>query len=156
MILYYNRALRKKTKQNWVCNCNSQLSGCAVWVSGFLPTAWVCNCNSQLSGCAVWVNGFLPTAWVCNCNSQLSGCAVWVSGFLPTAWALGLCSSFTLPVGQGIPCSWNTLGPGTYCSATFRPDHPTLGEGNGTPLQYSCLEKSHGWRSLEGCSPWGC
>ena len=29
------------------------------------------------------------------------------------------------------------------------------GEGNGTPLQYSYLEKSHGWRSLEGCSPWG-
>ena len=29
-------------------------------------------------------------------------------------------------------------------------------EGNGTPLQYSCLEKSHGRRSLEGCSPWGC
>ena len=29
------------------------------------------------------------------------------------------------------------------------------GEGNGTPLQYSCLEKSHEWRSLEGCSPWG-
>ena len=29
------------------------------------------------------------------------------------------------------------------------------GEGNGTPLQYSCLEKSHGWRGLVGCSPWG-
>ena len=29
------------------------------------------------------------------------------------------------------------------------------GESNGTPLQYSCLEKSHGWRSLVGCSPWG-
>ena len=29
------------------------------------------------------------------------------------------------------------------------------GEGNGTPLQCSCLGKSHGWRSLEGCSPWG-
>ena len=28
-------------------------------------------------------------------------------------------------------------------------------EDNGTPLQYSCLEKSHGWRSLVGCSPWG-
>ena len=28
-------------------------------------------------------------------------------------------------------------------------------EGNGTPLQYSPLEKSHGWRSLVGCSPWG-
>ena len=30
-----------------------------------------------------------------------------------------------------------------------------LGEGNGNPLQYSCLEKSHGQRSLVGCSPWG-
>ena len=28
-------------------------------------------------------------------------------------------------------------------------------KGNGTPLQYSCLEKSHGRRSLVGCSPWG-
>ena len=26
---------------------------------------------------------------------------------------------------------------------------------NGTPLQYFCLEKSHGRRSLVGCSPWG-
>ena len=31
----------------------------------------------------------------------------------------------------------------------------TYGEGNGTPLQYSCLEKSHGWRSLVSSSPWG-
>ena len=29
-------------------------------------------------------------------------------------------------------------------------------EGNGTPLQYSCLENPHGWRSLVGYSPWGC
>ena len=29
------------------------------------------------------------------------------------------------------------------------------GEGNGTPLQYSCLEKPHGQRSLAGYSPWG-
>ena len=28
--------------------------------------------------------------------------------------------------------------------------------GNGNPLQYSCLgKKSHGQRSLAGCSPWG-
>ena len=27
---------------------------------------------------------------------------------------------------------------------------------SGNPLQYSCLEKSHGQRSLVGCSPWGC
>ena len=30
------------------------------------------------------------------------------------------------------------------------------GEGNGNPLQYSCLEKSHGQTSLVGCSPFGC
>ena len=30
------------------------------------------------------------------------------------------------------------------------------GEGNGNPLQYSCLEKSHGWRSPVGYSPWSC
>ena len=29
------------------------------------------------------------------------------------------------------------------------------GGGPGTPLQYSCLEKPHGQRSLAGCSPWG-
>ena len=29
------------------------------------------------------------------------------------------------------------------------------GEGNGNLLQYSCLEKSHGRRSLVGCRPWG-
>jgi len=30
------------------------------------------------------------------------------------------------------------------------------GGGNGNPLQHSCLEKSHGQRSLAGYSPWGC
>ena len=30
------------------------------------------------------------------------------------------------------------------------------GEGNGNPLQHSCLENPHGWRSLIGYSPWGC
>jgi len=29
-------------------------------------------------------------------------------------------------------------------------------KGNGTPVQYSCLGKSHGQRSLAGCSPRGC
>ena len=29
------------------------------------------------------------------------------------------------------------------------------GEGNGNPLQYSCLENFHGMRLLVGCSPWG-
>ena len=31
-----------------------------------------------------------------------------------------------------------------------------VGEGNGSPLQYSSPGKSHGWRSLVGYSPWGC
>ena len=30
------------------------------------------------------------------------------------------------------------------------------GEGNGNPLQYSCLEKPHGQRSLVGYSPQDC
>ena len=30
------------------------------------------------------------------------------------------------------------------------------GVGNGTPLQYSCLENLHGQRSLVGYSRWGC
>ena len=30
------------------------------------------------------------------------------------------------------------------------------GVGNGNPLQYSCLENSHGQKSLVGYSPWGC
>ena len=30
-----------------------------------------------------------------------------------------------------------------------------IGEGNGNPLQYSCLENPHGQWSLEGYSPWG-
>jgi len=29
------------------------------------------------------------------------------------------------------------------------------GEGKGNPLQYSCLEKSHGQRSLAGYNLWG-
>ena len=28
------------------------------------------------------------------------------------------------------------------------------GEGDGNPLQYYCLEESHGQRSLVSCSPW--
>ena len=31
----------------------------------------------------------------------------------------------------------------------------SLGGGNGNPIQYSCLVKLHGWRSLVGYSPWG-
>ena len=30
------------------------------------------------------------------------------------------------------------------------------GGGHGNPLQHSCLENPHGWKSLAGYSPWGC
>ena len=30
-----------------------------------------------------------------------------------------------------------------------------MGEGNGTPLQYSCLENPMDGGALVGCSPWG-
>ena len=32
----------------------------------------------------------------------------------------------------------------------------SLGGGHGNPLQYSCLENSHGQRNLVGYSPLGC
>ena len=52
-----------------------------------------------------------------------------------------------LPAMQETTCSAGDPGliPGSGRSP---------GEGNGYPLQYSCLEKSHGQRSLVGCSPW--
>ena len=53
----------------------------------------------------------------------------------------------------GFPCS--SVGKETACSAGDQGSIPGLGrspgEGNGNPLQ-----KSHGQRSLMGCSPWGC
>ena len=50
-------------------------------------------------------------------------------------------------------------GKGSACNVGDLGSIPGLGRspggGNGNPLQYSCLEKSHGRRSLAGCSPWG-
>ena len=43
-----------------------------------------------------------------------------------------------------------------HCSFYFHSLIISDVEGNGNPLQYSCLEKSHGLRSLIGCSPWDC
>ena len=51
-------------------------------------------------------------------------------------------------------------GKETTCNAGDLGSIPGLGrspgEGNGYPLQYSCLENPHGQRSLVGYSPWGC
>ena len=59
---------------------------------------------------------------------------------------------------MGFPCS--SVGKESVCSAGDPGSIPGLGrspgEGNGNSLQYPCLEKSHGQRSLVDCSPWGC
>ena len=41
----------------------------------------------------------------------------------------------------------------TWVQSLDQEDSP--GEGNSYLLQYSCLEKSNGQRSLAGYSPWG-
>ena len=43
----------------------------------------------------------------------------------------------------------------SVCRTIALISHTNNREGNGTPLQYSCLEKSHGQRSLVGCHLWG-
>ena len=59
---------------------------------------------------------------------------------------------------MGFPGSW--VGKESACSAEDLGSIPesgrSPGEGNGKPLQYSCLEKSHVQRSLVGYSPWDC
>ena len=41
----------------------------------------------------------------------------------------------------------------SYCLSFMVKRSP--GAGHGNPLQYSCLENPHGWRTLAGYSPWG-
>ena len=62
------------------------------------------------------------------------------------------------PLVPGFPCS--SAGKESACNAGDPGSVPGLGRslagGHGNPLQYSCLEKSHGQRILEGYSQWGC
>ena len=68
-------------------------------------------------------------------------------------------ASFTITKSMpGLPCAsdgkesaCNAGDPGSISGLGRSP-----GEGNGNPLQYSCLENPHGQRSLVGDSPWGC
>ena len=70
-------------------------------------------------------------------------------------------TSFTFPNSslQGLPslvAQWvknplaNAGDPGLIPGSGRFP-----GEGNGNPLQYSCLENSHGQKSLVSSGPWG-
>ena len=51
---------------------------------------------------------------------------------------------------DGKASAYNVRDPGSIPGSGRSP-----GAENGNPLQYSCLEKSHGLRSLVGYSPWG-
>ena len=64
---------------------------------------------------------------------------------------MDLCPSKGFPGGSDSKASaYNEGDPGSTPGWKRSP-----GEGNGNPLQYSCLEKSPGQKSLVGYSPWG-
>ena len=73
-----------------------------------------------------------------------------VFSFIPTRWFayIVLCNLQKSPSKQVL------LSPLMMRVKEVTRGH-TPGEGDGTLLQCSWLEKSHGGRSLEGCSPWG-
>ena len=81
-------------------------------------------------------------------------CSLFWIGFLhfTNVHLSSICVVLWLPGGSGSKvCAYNVRDPGLIPGLGRSP-----GEGNGNPLQYSCLEKSHGRRSLVSYSPWGC
>ena len=61
-------------------------------------------------------------------------------------------SALDFPGGSDSKVSaYNAGNPGSIPGSGRSP-----GEGNGNPLQYSCLEHPHRQRSLPGFSSWGC
>ena len=88
--------------------------------------------------------------WVCDAINHLILCCsiLLLPSIFPSIRVFSMSQLFTSG-GQSI---------GTSASASVLPVNIQgwfPGEGNGNPLQYSCLEKSHGRRSLVGYSPWG-
>ena len=59
---------------------------------------------------------------------------------------------FTMNIQESF--QWLSLGLLNHM-ATLKARYGFPGEGNGNPLQYSCLENLTGQRSLVGYSPWG-
>ena len=67
-----------------------------------------------------------------------------------------LCGSLSILwhcLSLGLECLFITIIAFFQCPIRGCSFH--LGEENGNPLQYSCLKKSHGWRSLVDYSPYG-
>ena len=50
---------------------------------------------------------------------------------------------------------WTELPSSWVSQRLYFPLLVVPGEGNGIPLQYSCVENPPGWRNLVGYSPWG-
>ena len=80
-----------------------------------------------------------------------------VRGWEGIKWEIGIDIYTLLYTKWGF--SGGSDGKEPACSARDLGSIPGLGrspeEGNGYPLQYSCLENPHGQRSLAGYSPWG-
>ena len=77
-----------------------------------------------------------------------------VKGFLILIICLSVCdqrASQTVLVVKNPTANPGDIRDGSSIPGFGRPP----GEGHGNPLQYSCLENSHGHRSLAGYSPWG-
>ena len=65
-------------------------------------------------------------------------------------------SWFELGIGVSLMAQWVNNSPANAGDGGSIPGSEwSPGEGNGNPLQYTCLENPHGQRSLVGYSPWG-
>ena len=75
---------------------------------------------------------------------------VWTS-WLQRIFIIILRFFYSLPHGSDGKVSAYNVGDLSLIPGSGR----SFGEGSGNSFQYSHLEKSHGWRSLVGYSPWG-
>ena len=91
-----------------------------------------------------WIGN--PTDWPSSWQYHMSRPHLFIIYFLKmNSWFMGF------PGGShGRESACNVEGPGSIPGS-----ERSSGEGNGNPLQYSCLENSME-RSLAGDSPWGC
>ena len=84
------------------------------------------------------------------CANVISKYMLWVRGLVPL-WVLRhFFSLVDFPGGSEGKASANNMGDLGSIPGLGR----SFGEGNDNQLQYSCLEKSHGWRRLVGYCPW--
>ena len=127
----------------------------AIWVLLSLEVVRVNSENKWKSSLKTCINliseewGFLGIR-ICSSPSILNLPSVESSQAFLSVWG-----ALDFPGGsvvKNLPANTGDAG-GTGSVAGLERWSP--GRGNGYPLQYSCLEKFHGQRSLAGYSPWG-